>query len=121
MTNKGYRNLKVYQEAHVLVKQIYQVTRKFPQTEIFGLTSQMRRAAVSVVANILEGHARAGKKEFKHFLSISNGSLVELEYYIELCRELEYITKSEHEEIEKQRFAVGSLLGGLIRYMKHDA
>lgn len=80
---KGYKKLNVYQEAHALVLDIYSVTGKLPRSEIFGLISQMRRAVVSVVSNILEGQTRASKKDFRHFLSIANGSLVELEYYIE--------------------------------------
>ncbi len=68
--NKGYKKLKVYREAHKLALDVYSITAKFPKSEIFGLVSQMRRAAVSVVANILEGQARATRKEFKQFLSI---------------------------------------------------
>jgi four helix bundle protein len=76
--NKGYKKLRIYHEAHGLVTEVYLVTKKFPKSEIFGLVPQMRRSAVSVVANILEGQARQSKKEFKQFLSIANGSLVEL-------------------------------------------
>ena len=76
MENKGYKKLKVYQEAHKLVIMVYNARENFPRSEIFGLVSQMRRAAVSVVANILEGQARISKKEFKQFLSLANGSLV---------------------------------------------
>lgn len=117
--DKGYRNLKAYREAHKLVKEIYLVTEKFPKTEIFGLVSQMRRSAVSIVANLIEGHARGSQKEFKHFLFIANGSLVELEYYLELSLELRYVSDGEYERLEKQRRAAGSLLGGLIRHFKN--
>jgi four helix bundle protein len=115
---KGYHNLQVYREAHALVKMVYAATERFPKHEIFGLISQMRRAAVSVVANILEGHARKGKRELHRFLDIANGSLIELEYYIELSTDLKYLSLQEHEELEKQRVIVGSLLGGLLRYSK---
>jgi four helix bundle protein len=118
MSNKGYKKLKVYQEAHKLVLDVYLITKKFPKAEIFGLISQMRRTAISVVANILEGQARLSKKEFRHFLSVANGSLVELEYYFELALNLGYITKDEYEKLENQRILVGSLLGGFIRYLK---
>lgn len=114
---KGYKKLKVYQEAHKLVKMIYEITEKFPNSELFGLTSQMRRAAVSVVANIIEGQARSGKKELKKFLFIANGSLVELEYYLELSLDLRYISKDKYEEAESQRKLIGSLLGGFIKYL----
>lgn len=93
----------------------YAATEKYPKSELFGLVSQMRRAAVSVVANIIEGHARFSKKEFRQFLFLANGSLVELEYYIELSLDLRYINKTEYEKLESQRVLAGSLLGGLIR------
>lgn len=119
--NKGYRKLKVYEEAHKLVKVIYRITEKFPKAEIFGLVSQMRRSAVSVPANILEGQARSSKKEFKNFLSIANGSLVELEYYLELSEDLGYINKQEYLDLETQREIVGALLGGLINHLKQNS
>ena len=77
----------------------------------------MRRAAVSVVANVLEGHARKSKKEFRQFLSIANGSLVEVEYYIELSLELGYISNDLFNEMESQRELVGALLGGFIKHL----
>lgn len=115
---KGYKKLKVFEEAHKLVKDIYLITEQFPKSELFGLVSQMRRSAVSVPANIIEGQARLGRKEFKHFLSIANGSLVELEYYLELAVDLNYLAKESYNKIESQRKIVGSLLGGLIKYLK---
>jgi len=115
---KGYKKLKVFQEAHNLVKEVYSVTERFPKSELFGLISQMRRSVVSVPANIIEGQARISKKEFKNFLSIANGSLVELEYYLELALDLHYLDKIQYENIEKQRLITGQLLGGLIRHLK---
>ncbi|KKW47903.1 MAG: S23 ribosomal [Parcubacteria group bacterium GW2011_GWA1_59_11] len=117
---KGYKKLRVYAEAHKLTIAVYQITENFPKSEVFGLTSQMRRAAVSVVANILEGQARSGKKEFKQFLFVANGSLVELEYYFELARDLGYISAAEYGHLEMQRRTTGSLLGGLIKHLKLD-
>ncbi len=116
---KGYRSLKVYQQAHVLVKEIYRVTEQFPKSELFGLVSQMRRSVVSVVANTIEGYSRGSKKELKQFLFIANGSLVELEYYLELVRDLKYISEVEYFNLDRQRIAVGSLLGGFIRHLKN--
>lgn len=115
---KGYKKLKVYGEAHKLTLEVYRITAKFPKEELFGLVSQMRRCSISVVANIIEGQARATKKDFKHFLIIANSSLVELEYYLELSLELEYISRFEYEKVEAQRFISGSLLGGFIRHFK---
>lgn len=118
---KGYKRLKVYQEAHRLVLMAYRITAEFPKSESFGLVPQMRRAAVSVVANIIEGQARFGNKEFKRFIFVANGSLVELEYYLQLSEELKYINREQYDNLEKQRKLVGSLMGGLLRYLKHDA
>ncbi len=102
-----------------MVKEIYLATSKFPNSELFGLISQMRRCAVSVTANIIEGQARSSKKEFKQFLYIANGSLAELEYYLELSLDLGYITKEEFEKLDSRRMVAGSLLGGLLRYFKN--
>jgi len=121
VNRKGYRNLKIYQEAHVLVKAVYSATERFPKSEIFGLTSQMRRCAVSVVANICEGYARTSKREFLQFLSVARGSLAELEYYLELSLELDYLSSSEYEKFEAQRTTAGALLGGFTRRLRNDS
>ena len=118
MQEKGYKKLNVYQEAHKLVRSIYKATDSFPRSEIFGLTSQMRRAAVSVPANILEGYGREASREFRRFLLIAQGSLVELEYYIELALDLGYLSGAQYASIEEQRKTTGALLGGLIRSVK---
>src|SRR3989344_206441 len=116
--NKGYKKIKVFEEGHKLVLMVYKTTETFPKSEMFGLTSQMRRAAVSVVANIIEGQARLSKKEFRQFLFLANGSLVELEYYLELVLALNYISSAGYAELDAQRRITGSLLGGLIRHFK---
>ncbi len=118
MDNKGYKKLRVYNEAHQLVKEIYLITQHFPKSETFGLVSQMRRAAVSVVANTLEGQARTSKKEFAYFLSVANGSLVELEYYVELSFELQFFNREEYQQLESKRRSTGNLLGALIKSIK---
>lgn len=114
-TDMGYRKLLVYQHAHSLVVAVYKVTRSFPKEELFGLVSQMRRAAVSVVANIVEGYARKTKKENVNFLHIARGSLTELEYYIDLSLELRYISQEEYQALAEVRTTVGKLLAGFIR------
>lgn len=107
---KGYKNLKTWQEAHILVLLIYKTTEKFPKHETFGLVSQMRRAAVSVAANIVEGHIKKSKKEFSRYLETASGSLVELEYYLELSLDLKYITKEQYDSLDEQRLKVGNML-----------
>jgi four helix bundle protein len=87
----GYRDLRVWNTAMSLVVEVYQITERFPQAERFGLTSQLRRAAVSVPSNIAEGHARTTRGEYKHFLSIARGSVAEVEVQLTLAERLGYV------------------------------
>jgi four helix bundle protein len=107
-----FQQLKVWQEAHKLVLSVYKITRQFPNDERFGLVSQMRRAAVSVPANIAEGFKRRGIQEKVRFYNISEGSLEELKYYFILSKELGYI--SENDTLMGRTEDVGRLLYGLI-------
>ena len=84
MTFYGYKGLKIYKKSDDMVLLIYKYTKQFPKSELFGLTSQIRRAAVSIVANIVEGWARNSNKDKVRFLYMSRGSLTEVEYYIDL-------------------------------------
>lgn len=120
-TVDGYRKLKAWQEAHALVLLVYKTTEKFPSEELFGLTSQLRRAATSVVANIVEGYARNTTKEFIQFLSISLGSLSEVEYYLFLANELHYLSNNAFHAAELQRTQTGKLLYGLRESMKRKS
>lgn len=112
---KGYRQLRVWKEAHEFVVSIYKVTKTFPKEELYGLTSQVRRAAVSIPANIVEGHARSSKKEFRQFLYVANGSLVEVEYYLQLSKDLDYITSGMYEQLNEKRRIIGFMLHSLIK------
>lgn len=116
-TATGFRKLIVWQKAHELVISLYKATRTFPKDELFGLTNQIRRAAVSVPANIAEGYARSSRKEFIQFLYISYASLAEVEYYIELIRDLNYLPPSACADLEAKRLVVGKLLYGLLSSM----
>lgn len=109
---KTFQQLEAWQEAHKLVLTVYQVTRGFPADERFGLVSQMRRAAVSVAANIAEGFKRRGIKDKIHFYNTSEGSLEELKYFIILSQDLQYISTSEG--LINQSETVGRLLHGLV-------
>jgi len=115
----GYQKLIVWKEAHNLVLHIYTITKHWPKDELFGLISQIRRAAVSIPANIVEGQARSSKKEFYQFLSIANGSLVEVEYYIQLSLDLGYISQEEYDSIQPEQKKVGYLLHAFMRSLKH--
>lgn len=111
----GYRKLLVWQKADELTFQVYSTTKNFPKDELFGLISQMRRAAVSVPANIVEGYARFSKKEKSQFYNIAHGSLTELEYYLDLSFRLKYISDNEHSQLTNLRSEVGRLLNGLMK------
>ena len=113
-TGKGFRKLIVWQKAHQLVLAVYKFSEKFPKHELFGLTSQLRRAIVSVPANIAEGYAAGGKGQFGRYLDISQGSLAEVEYYLILAFDLKYITQAQYEQAESLRAETGFLLHRLI-------
>lgn len=112
---ENFDKLLVWQRAHSLVLKIYEVTNNFPKEEIWGLTSQIRRAAVSVPSNIVEGKARGSRKDFKRFLLIARGSLEEVKYQSLLAKELKYMNDEQYEEITVMIEDVGRLLGGMIR------
>ena len=112
---ENFDKLLVWQRAHSLVLKIYEVTNSFPKEEIWGLTSQIRRAAVSVPSNIVEGKARGSRKDFKRFLLIARGSLEEVKYQSLLAKELKYMNDEQYEEITVMIEDVGRLLGGMIR------
>lgn len=108
-----YKDLIVWQKAMDLVCLIYEITKAFPKEELYGLTSQIRRAAVSVPSNIAEGQGRKSTAEFRHFLSIARGSLAEVETQLIIAVRLNYLGKSQfqeimdiHEEVSKMVFAI---------------
>ena len=111
-----FEDLEVWQKAHAVVLEIYKITKGFPQEEKFALVSQMRRAAVSIAANIAEGFKKKGKKDKRNFYNISQGSLEELRYYMILAKDLGYVKSVERimEEID----GVGRMLYGLINSIK---
>jgi four helix bundle protein len=109
---RHFRQLEAWQEAHKLVLMVYQATKGFPTDERFGLVSQMRRAAVSVPANIAEGFKRRGIRDKIHFYNISEGSLEELKYFFILSEDLGYV--SSKDDLMSQSETVGLLLHGLI-------
>ena len=116
MENKNsYKNLIVWQRSIELVVEIYNLTDKFPKTEIYGLTSQMRRSAVSIPSNIAEGRRRGYQKEFTHFLTISYGSGAELETQLEISKRLSFLNDSEYKKAEQLLEEVMKMLNKLIR------
>jgi four helix bundle protein len=116
---RRHQDLKAWQMAMSLVKLVYRLTTTFPKEEIFGLTSQMRRAAVSVPSNIAEGAARSGTREFVQFLGMARGSLSELETQLLIAKELDYTTDSpELDALIEELFRV---MSGLIGSLKAKA
>ena len=111
---RDFRQLRVWSEAHRLVLAIYQVTASYPKQELYGLTSQMRRSAASIAANIAEGCGRAGSRDLHRFLSTAMGSATELEYFLLLSRDLELVVK-EYKELDEQTRLVQRMLGSLVR------
>ena len=108
MKTKSFKDLIVWQKSYELVLGIYKMTGSFPKFEIYGLSQQMRRAAVSIPSNIAEGYGRKHKTEYNQFLSIAYGSLLELETQFLLAMDLNYISKNQ--TIEKLLKEVGSML-----------
>lgn len=99
---RSFTDLYVWQKAHIFVKQIYRLSENFPKSELYGLTSQLRRAAVSIPANIAEGFGRNTLKDKMRFLTISRGSLKECRYYLILANEINYCqTQSSLEQLEE--------------------
>src|SRR6476619_3552207 len=98
MAGQGYQDLVAWQRAMDLTERVYRLTSTWPKGEVFGLTSQIRRAASSVPANIAEGQGRNGPKEFLHFLGIANGSMREVETYLILAFRLQYCDKATFDE-----------------------
>jgi four helix bundle protein len=118
---QSFRNLKVWGKAHQLTLEVYKISRRFPKEELFGLTSQARRAAVSVGANIAEGCCRKGDCEMGRFLQIAVGSASELEYHLLLARDLHLLDEHGYATVNAQVVEVKRMLAGLISKLKSDS
>ena len=110
---KSFRELRVWQRAIDLVEQIYLRTQKFPREETYGLTSQIRRAVVSIASNIAEGHTREHIKEYLHHLSMAQASLAEVETQLEIAARLKYIPRAQHSELLTEIASLGKQLYAL--------
>ena len=114
MVKRAHKKLEVWQEGVALATKIYEITETFPKTESYGMTSQMRRAAVSIPSNIAEGAARWSSKEFAQFLNIAGGSLSELDTQLEIALNLCYISSIQKLEVDKTIDSITAKLAGLI-------
>lgn len=115
---EGFRDLIVWQKAYSFALGVYKATRDFPKTEIYGITNQIHRAAISIPANIAEGYERQHRKEYIQFLMIAKGSLGEVETYLMLAKDLGYLTEDQYNELQGQRQEAGKLLRGLINSLR---
>ena len=111
----AYRDLIAWRKATQLALQIYRSTQEFPKAELYGLTSQMRRAAVSIPSNIAEGKGRYSRKEFTQFLYRARGSLLELETQLYIANELQYLPHTTYREIQDRAVELGRIVNGLTK------
>ena len=118
MAIQDFRDLKVWQDAMHLATAVYTLTHSFPKTEVFGLSSQIQRASVSIPSNIAEGHARDSTKEYLRFISIAMGSLAEMETQLILANKLNYLEESKLAELFEKTGEVGRMLRGLQHSLK---
>ena len=117
---KDFRDLKVWEKAHLLTMAVYSTTRGFSKDELFGLTSQMRRASASIGANIAEGCGRAGDGKLRRFLQIAMGSASELEFHLILAKGLKLASASDYRQLNDQVTEVKRMLASLIVKLKAD-
>ena len=121
MPNSTFHDLRVWQEAMDLTEEIYRVTINFPKHELYGLTSQMRRAAVSVPSNIAEGKGHRSDPEFVRFLFHARGSLLELQTQLLIARRLQYLSEEKAEELGRCGDSIGRGLNALINRFRSTA
>jgi four helix bundle protein len=121
MKLKSYRDLTAWQMAMDLVVSVYEMTREFPENERYGLTNQLRRAAVSIPSNVAEGQGRSTSRDFLHFLSVAYGSLQEVETQLILAQRLGFASEQKIDSILAQCGEVGRLTNGLRRSLRKSA
>jgi four helix bundle protein len=116
----NYQQLTVWKRAHVFALELYRSTGSFPNRERYGITSQLRGAAISVVSNIAEGSGRNGNRDHARFLQIARGSICELECQLLLARDLGYLTPETWSALDKPCREIGKMLNGLIRSLRPE-
>ncbi|MEK7650790.1 MAG: four helix bundle protein [Patescibacteria group bacterium] len=115
---KSYRDLIVWQKAVKASLGVYQITSTFPKSEMFGLTSQMRRAAVSIPSNIAEGRSRNTRKDFTQFLRIAHGSTAELQTQLEIARELSFVSQTDYNKLAGILSEISRMLNSIITKLR---
>lgn len=115
---KNFRDLRAWKESHLLVIQVYKLTKSFPKEEIFGLTNQLRRAVISITSNIAEGFGRGSSQDRIRFYIIALGSLYEVQNQLLVSKDIGYLEEKVWNEVEKQVIMVDKILNGLIKKSK---
>jgi four helix bundle protein len=118
---KDFHQLKVWQKSHQLALFLYQITSSFPRAELYGLTAQIRRAAVSIPSNIAEGCGRSGDPELARFCDIAGGSASELEYQLLLARDLKMIQPDDYEQLVQQTTEIKRMLTALVQKLRAES
>lgn len=118
---RDFRELKVWEKSHKLTLDVYKATAGFPQEELYGLTSQIRRSCASIPANIAEGCGRDGDAELARFSRIAAGSASELEYHLLLANELNFLNNSDHGKLTKEVTEIKRMLTSFIQKLKADS
>lgn len=121
MKTSDFKELKVWQKAIDLTISIYTITKQFPPEEKFGISSQMRRSAVSIPSNISEGHGRNSKNDYFHFLSIARGSACELQTQLIISEKLEFISQEDNLILQNQLTEIDKMLVGIMSYLKPNS
>lgn len=115
---KPHRELTVWQKSVDFVINVYELTKKFPKSEMYGLTNQMRRSSISISANIAEGAARKSSKEFLQFLAIARGSLSEIDTHLEIAGRLGYVFSKQMEDLDFKLTELDRMLSGLMNSIR---
>jgi four helix bundle protein len=117
---RNYRELEVWDKSHKLTVELYKRSRAFPKEKLYGLTSQMRRAAVSIGANLAEGCGRRTQAELARFVRIAMGSASELDYHLLLCRDFDFISAAEYDRHSKELVRIRKMLFGLLSSIENQ-
>jgi len=117
---RDFRQIKVWEKAHLLTLEVYRITTNFPREEIYGITSQLRRASASIPANIAEGFGRGGNVELARFLQIGMGSASEVEYHVLLARDLNLLSQKIYEDLDGRIVEVKKMLTSLLLKVRRD-
>jgi len=115
---EDFKDLRVWVKAHELALAVYRKTRAFPKEEMYGLTSQLRRASASVGANIAEGCGRRSDAEMRRFVQIARGSANEVEYHLLLAKDLDFLSQEDHKDLEAKVLEIQRMLASLVQSLK---